>query len=188
MSIIEKIRTEIERRKLDGLEHGLTFVPTAMQSLLEYLDTLQKQPVCEDVEEAARVYSETTPFKFPNQVPAGKQGFIAGANWQKGRDNIKATRIARKAIDAYKEQMMKEGLDAVKSGQFNKIEKTIAGVFVKYGMDRQREILMKEAVEARVCSGMEGDKWIMTYVGDYESMIKLCKAGDKVRIIIIKED
>ena len=56
------------------------------------------------------------------------------------------------------------------------------------GRKDMREQMMKEAVEARVCSGMEGDKWIMTYVGDYESMIKLCKAGDKVRIIIIKED
>ena len=48
MSIIEQIKAEVERRKLDGLEHGLTFVPTAMQSLLEFLDTLQKQSVREE--------------------------------------------------------------------------------------------------------------------------------------------
>ena len=48
MKLIQQIKAEVERRKLDSLNHGFTFVPTAMQSLLEYLDTLQEQPVCED--------------------------------------------------------------------------------------------------------------------------------------------
>jgi len=53
---IETIRAEVERRKLDSLNHGFTFVPTAMQSLLEYLDTLQEQPVCEGLED--EIYKE----------------------------------------------------------------------------------------------------------------------------------
>ncbi len=52
-----------------------------------------------------------------------------------------------------------------------------------------QEKLMEEAVECLVCAGMEGDKWIMTYIGSYESMLKTCKAGDKVRVIVLpKED
>ena len=91
-----------------------------------------------DLEDASDEYAEKHGFRVPYDgsdnfyddvdVKASKEGFIAGAKWNR-------------------EQMMKDGLDAVKSGQSNKIEKTIAGVFVDYGMRRQKEQLIKEAVE-----------------------------------------
>lgn len=137
-------------------------------------------------------------------------GFIAGAKWQadhtplpedtvlfnKGVEEGKRlaeeeqadlfTIVALDAAQRAKEQMMKDGLDAVKSGQSNKIEKTIAGVFVKYGMDLQKEQMMNEAVEYEVL--------------DFSSSLEACphinipldnkqyRSGDKVRIIIVKED
>lgn len=35
----------------------------------------------EGLEEAAEKWANTTHFAWPNQVPAGKKGFIAGAEW-----------------------------------------------------------------------------------------------------------
>jgi hypothetical protein len=43
MSNIEKIRQEIERRKLDYLNRSYTFVPVAMQQLLEFIDSLPEE-------------------------------------------------------------------------------------------------------------------------------------------------
>lgn len=41
MTIIEKIRAEIERLKVDYLNRSYTFVPVAMEHLLDFLDTLE---------------------------------------------------------------------------------------------------------------------------------------------------
>ena len=43
-----------------------------------------------------------------------------------------------------------DGLKAVKSNQSSLIEKTIAGVFVKYGMDVQKQKMLQSAVEGKV--------------------------------------
>ena len=56
------------------------------------------------------------------------------------------------------------------------------------GFDACKAKMMEGAVECVVCAGMEGNKWIMTYIGSYESMLTTCKAGDKVKLIICKED
>lgn len=56
------------------------------------------------------------------------------------------------------------------------------------GAQWQKEQMMKDAVECVVYAGMKGNKWIVSYIGNYESMVKACKVGDKVRIIIVKED
>ena len=53
----------------------------------------------------------------------------------------------------------------------------------------EREKMMEGAVECIVIAGKDNDRWLVTYVGDYESMLKTCKTGDKVNIIILpKED
>ena len=98
-----------------------------------------------------------------------RDAFIAGAKWQadhtplpedtvlfnkgvaEGRrleseENKDRDIVFWRGIQYAKEQMLKDGLDAVKTLDFNKAEKTIAGVFVKYGMDRQKEQMMKEAI------------------------------------------
>lgn len=59
----------------------------------------------------------------------------------------------------------------------------------KDGAEWQKRKMMEGAVECIVSAGKDNDRWLMTYVGDYESMLKTCKTGDKVNIIILpKED
>ena len=184
--IIATIRAEVERRKLDGLKHGLTFVPTAMQSLLEFLDTLQEQPVCKDVEEAAWGYASKE---------CEKAAFIAGANWQRNRllpmiDNI--CKVCR--IQHEKENPVCEGLE-------EEIERYLHSLGVGYGgwvdgmedddlrsiarhfAQWQKEQMMKEAVEASVGRNFTGMQQI--YLTIYPERYK---DGDKVRIVIVKED
>lgn len=92
MSNIEKIKAEIERLKVDYLYRGYTFVPTAMQQLLNFIDSLPEKP-SEDLEEAAEEYADKHGFRVPYDgsnnyyddvdVKASKEGFLAGAEWQK---------------------------------------------------------------------------------------------------------
>ena len=107
------------------------------------------------------------------------------AEWQKEQDEKEQadlfTIVALDAAQRAKEQMMNDGLDAIKSGQSEKIEKTIAGVFVKYGMDHQKELMLKEAIEGTIY-GNGGYTWV---AGDIPSQFKY---GDIVKIIIVKKE
>lgn len=60
-------------------------------------------------------------------------------------------------------------------------------VLFNKGIAEGKRLMLEEAVECSVYAGKEGDKWIVSYIGNYESMLKTCKNGDKVRIIIVNE-
>ena len=91
MSNIEKIRAEIERRKVDYLNRSYTFVPFAMEQLLEFIDSLPEEEPSKDLEEAAeqrarKIYpyeGGTKGLICETSIPIFKAGFIAGAEWQK---------------------------------------------------------------------------------------------------------
>ena len=85
-----------------------------------------------------------------------------------------------------------DGLDAVRSNSPNKIEKTIAGVFVKYGMDSMKEQMMKEAIHYVVQDDLDshGASYNIPFIrlGTVALKPKGIGVGDKVCIIIVKED
>lgn len=103
----DKLKAEIERRKcnaeLDKIEaEGVSSLNYNIHlaeenlclKLLFFLDTIQEQPV-ECLEEAAMEYAEKHGFRVPYDgsnnfyddvdVKASKEGFIAGAEWQKNQ-------------------------------------------------------------------------------------------------------
>jgi len=82
MSNIEKIKAEIERLKVDYLYRGYTFVPTAMQQLLNFIDSLPEEKPSEDLEKAAYKYSFESRPSIYGQVDV-IDAFKAGAEWQK---------------------------------------------------------------------------------------------------------
>ena len=102
------------------------------------------------------------------------------------------TNIARHFTDWQKERLFMEGLDAVRSDSPNKIEKTIAGVFVKYGMDSMKEQMMKEAIHYVVQDDLDshGASYNIPFIrlGTVALKPKGIGVGDKVCIIIVKED
>lgn len=115
--IIEKIRAEIERLKHTDIPHtdewwdGADYVRRRMKEVLSDLEksekpTLQEQPVCEDVEEAAKAYADDINsneclYTYTDFTDA----FKAGAKWQK-------------------EQMLKEAVEGeiINAGYPTKIE------------------------------------------------------------------
>lgn len=124
-----------------------------------------KPEVSERLYDFMKKRSESLYFHDDFEIAAYKKGVVDGAKWQK-------------------EQMMKDGLDAVKSGQFNKIEKTIAGVFVKYGMDRQKEQMMKEAREGYVTLTLTGVRTVAATIKEEDNI----GLGDEVRVIVCKKE
>lgn len=160
MSNIEKIKAEIERLKVDYLYRGYTFVSTAMQQLLNFIDSLPEEKPSDDLEEAARQYTQEMleSWKFDSTgVRPIREPFIAGAEWQK-------------------EQMMDEWL------------KDRDGCFwdgVNEGKKAMEEQMMNRAVDGEI--GYWNQSGLSIRLD--QSLEKLGYDEDtKVKIIIVKED
>ena len=152
MSIIEKIRSEVERRKntAETLRERNVCI-----DILDYLNTLQEKPVSEDLDEAANEFAH----HYDNGTCDGiaQDCFKAGAEWRN-----------------------------VKDGELMAI---VYGDGIKIGMTKQKEQMMKEAVERIVKEDAGGYPYIdATELYDYTEEKRLAKKGDKVRIIIVKEE
>lgn len=180
---IEVIRAEIERlqeihernlkkpmeRGRIGYAHG---VVACCDRILSFLDSLPEVPD-KSLEEAAGEYNKqvidetkchhnalTYAEGYEDALLLIPDAFIAGAEWQK-------------------EQMMKDGNVILAEEDFNaEKEKSM-----EWGYNLCKDQMLKEAVEGTIY-GCDGLHWIET---DADENIK-GKEGDKVRIIIVKED
>lgn len=127
-----------------------------------------------DLEEASSKFAtHTAPNGVSVEFIEEKLSFQEGAKWAR-------------------EQMMKDGLDAVKSGQPDKIEKTIAGVFVKYGMDHQKELIMKNAKDGWIdeeCVIILNDGTLVDLQPDYEKKPAFeFEYAQDVRVIVLPKE
>ena len=181
--IIDKIRAEIERLKANAVNHGKCYCEyergymqgkkDSYEHFLSFLSTLDSEKaIPKDVEEtknteaqdcledAANEYAEKHGFRVPYDgsnnfyddvdVKASKDGFIAGAKWQKQHD------------DELIEIAYNDG--------------------ITIGMTKQKEQMMKEAVEGEVFFNPY-PTICLDDCKDYDF-----KDGDKVRVIIIKKE
>lgn len=113
-----------------------------------------------ELEEAARKYSERTRFHWPNQVRPAYDAFIAGANWQKEQDH-----------------------DAC-----YQCEKAYDNVFFK-GEQHAIKRMKEEATEATVYEDAGGYPFVPAIeMYDYDKDEPTAKKGDKVKIIILKDE
>ena len=92
MSDIERIRQEIERRK------GYISVTHFAEELLAFIDSLPEEKPSEDLKEAAKEYMKKARKHLFDDSPIGRtdDAFIAGAKWQKAKDDL----LTIVAIDA----------------------------------------------------------------------------------------
>lgn len=134
MTAIEKIRAEIKERislekellKRAGDSYRIEGSIDALKGLLSFLDTIEKEPVSEDLEEAAINYIAPIEnedglkvINFSGQDI--KDAFIAGANWQKEKDTrdmvMSDNRQFQKVYELGKkdmmEKMMKEKINEI---------------------------------------------------------------------------
>ena len=82
----EKIREEV-KRKLDVMQYQIhrKDVYKELKNILDYIDSLQEEPVSEELEEAADSYIKT----HGEILGFGRQTFKAGAKWQKEQMMVK---------------------------------------------------------------------------------------------------
>ena len=186
MSIIEKIRAEVLRliRESDGpgSPYGIGKM-SACNRILNFLDTIQEQPVCEGLYDFMKKRSESLCFHDDFEIAAYKKGVVDGAKWQK-------------------EQMMKEAVEGtifptirtkeIDEQMFDNIISRFNGEHFKYEMLqamkrwlvelRKKLFLLNEAVK------VEGEVTETCGIASIWIKTKQFKHGDKVKLIIIKED
>ena len=103
MNKVEKIKAEIERLKqqfmsqaddfhslgMEEKENYCAILASNMAALIRYIDSLEEEPVSNDLEEAAWMYYDKNKPLIPHELDLHKEMisfFIAGAQWQKERD------------------------------------------------------------------------------------------------------
>ncbi len=178
---VQKIREEVERMHnllpvMDGDNISVNYADRICTALEMYIDSLQEEPVnngldlgCgviwkeepvnDELEEAAKRYAtEGDEISGLYIIDEEVEAFKAGANWQKEKD---------------KQWIAEEHKH----------------IFAK-GRDSMKQQMMKNAIDTIVKVDAGGypyvDRTIELY--DYDKDIPLAKEGDKVKIVVIKED
>ena len=108
MNIIDQIKAEIERLKVDYLNRSYTFIPTAMQQLLDFIDTLQEQPVCEGLEEEIVKYLSTE-WELDEDLNKDEPIYIYDCTWEDLK--ILARHFAQWGAEHAKEELMKKAVE-----------------------------------------------------------------------------
>ncbi len=154
----EKIRKEIERL----IRYLGEQRDVNLEDLCDFIDSLPE--VSEDLEEASRNYADNEEYG-DDVYFAIKAAFKAGANWQKDEDTrdmfMSDNRNFKKVYDIGKKDM--------------------------------KEQMMKDAVDVYVCTNLDKTRKIpcSTEWGGripWNAIFENRNVGDKVKLIIVKED
>ena len=186
---VQKIREEVERlynqsladenRQADrGLERAANVSygkSKACKELLSFIDSLQEEPVSEELEEAA--YHNCIDRLSKESI----EDFKAGAQWQK--EQFEKNRLA--ASDRQTEEEAEIEQSFVMGIIENEHRKPTFNDAIKYGMRLQCENMMKDAVECTICASYENPYGGFTQLVD--SKTPLVTFGKEVKLIIIKE-
>lgn len=136
MTNIEKIRQEIERlkkwsesSKKEWIDEGYNQNAFAedcriesFDKLLAFIDSLPEEKPSDDLEEAADEYADKHGFRVPYDgsnnyyddvdIKASKEGFLAGAEWQKKHSPLpEDTVLFQKGVEEGKRLMMEEAVE-----------------------------------------------------------------------------
>lgn len=184
----ELIKQEIERRIAEGSsKNDISEGALALESLLDFIDNLQEESGCEadcttideDLEaEIQRYFSEEKWIEKPIAEIA-----IHFANWQHGKDFDDLLQSEMKFPKEYYERGKADAMKEMKEALQTEYEK---------GRFDMREEMMKDAVDGEVVYQIGSAEIAPTDIR-YKIMsdrvyIPNVKLGDKVKIIIIKEE
>ena len=169
---VQKIREEVERLK-SQLLRGACSSQIAMETMckeeaynevLSILDTMQEEPVSEDLKEAAQKYADLRMSNYGIAFYA----FMSGAKWQK-------------------EQFEKDCADLC-NGIATAKGFAVAMAYDK-GMADAKEQMMAKAIDVEVKVDAGGYPYIpQMELYDYDKDIPLAKEGDKYKVVLIKDD
>ena len=196
----EKIREEVEKLKSQLLRSACSSQiametmckEEAYNEILAILDSMQEEPVSEELEEAAdNALSNVLNTHEIVNVRSCLEMFRYGAKWQ--AEQFEKNRLA--ACDRQAEEEAEVERDFVMGIIENEHRQPTFDDAIKYGMRLQKEKMMTKSIEA-VVSQVPCSNEIIFYnpssVDKYylpQEMNKLgLNKGDKVKLIIIKED
>ena len=208
MNIIETIRAEIERLKkqlvrgacASQVQFETTCKEEAYNEVLAKLDTLKEQPVDTSEDEKIRQglisYLKADMEYNPSQSPSFYTEALAYLARQSKEQPVcegLEEEIARMwAKSCHLNEKKDQRIATLTSIEFEEL----ARHFAQWGAEHAKEELMKEAVEGEVC-GKLSDHLNIRHSSEVETPDKLTrifcntdgfKVGDKVKLIIIKED
>jgi hypothetical protein len=117
----EKIREEVERLREKILGIRTDFADgqkSVLTKLLAFIDTLQEEPVSDDLEQAAKDYSNNLDNIYGSIGKQTRNAFKAGAEWQKEQD--------KETIELAEDHAMLAGMEKMKEEMMAKaIEVTV---------------------------------------------------------------
>ena len=195
----EKIREEVEKLK-SNLIYGACSSQIAMETMckeeaynevLAILDTLKEEPVSEELEKAAEEYIEYTPrYDIGYELEEGNDpteidcftideataAFIAGAKWQK--EQFEKERL--KHCDGLTDEQAQIESDFVTQHLKDNNRTPTFIDAIEYGMKMQKEQMVAKAIDG-IARPDDDEVWC-----DLKSFN--FKDGDKVKVIVIKED
>lgn len=202
----ELIKQEIERLKqtngylpIDNYElcdayraRGYQF---ACDDILKFIDSLPEEPDCEkkDYRERYEKLTQSDTFKSSYcDKSLGKEESTDEANCTTKSEDLKEAafkyRCEHKSCDAYTIDAFKAGAEWQKQKNQETIELAEDHAMLA-GMMKEREEMMKDAVDATIVNdwqyGKDPDHAVIPAI---HQRIKGYNVGDKVKIIIIKEE
>lgn len=113
---VQKIRKEVERMHkllpsvIDSDNIYLDYADRICTTLEKFIDSLQEEPVSEDLEEAAHEYADLRQSNYETAFYA----FMSGSKWQKAKDQetieLAEDHAMLAGMEKMKEQMMKDAV------------------------------------------------------------------------------
>ena len=160
---VQKIREEVQRLHnllpvMDGDNISVNYADRICTALEKYIDSLQEEPVSEELDEAAKNHAVERYRATRDMVLAEKckWSFKEGAEWQKKQD--------QSTIELAEDHAMLAG------------------------MEKMKEEMMAKAVEVTVHIDAGNYPYIpQIELYDYDKDVPLAKEGDKYKVVLIKE-
>ena len=185
---VQKIRKEVERlqkraehnfdNSIAEIERQFWLGESNVLTLIgKYIDTMQEEPVSEDLEYASEKYAcRFSSSKYGHDKV--KDAFIAGDKWKE--EQFEKSRVAH-CDELTKEQAQIES-DFV-TQHLKEANRTPTFIdAIEYGMRLQKEQMMAKAIDGEV------GYWNLRGLSINVKLPRSVREGDKVKVLVVKED
>ena len=167
----EKILNEIERL-INNHDSALDY-EAALEDVRNFIDSLQEEPVSEELEKAAVE-------AFKKIVDSDKNNFLeifkAGANWQE--EQFEKNRLKHCNSITNEQAELEQGFIDQHLDKYNRMPTFLDAI--EYGMNLQKEQMMKDAFDTE----LDEVYGVLTVHMPYHNGV----IGEKVKLIIVKEE
>lgn len=151
-----------------------------------YIDSLQEEPVSDELVDAANNALEGLLDKY-DLVGTGSclEMFKLGAQWQE--EQFEKNRLKHCDSITNEQAELEQGFVAQHLDKHNRIPTFLDAI--EYGMNLQKVQMIANAIETTVHIDAGGYPYIpQIELYDYDKEVPLAKEGDKYKVILIKED